>query len=70
MIGAFLGWKVMLAVWLVATLLGSIVGLGLIATSKGSMKTALPFGCFLAVAAVLGSVVGDRAVSWYLSFYP
>jgi leader peptidase (prepilin peptidase) / N-methyltransferase len=70
MIGAFLGWKVMLATLLFSTFLGSIIGVGLIVMKRGSMKTALPFGCFLAIGAILGSVVGDRAVNWYLSLYP
>jgi leader peptidase (prepilin peptidase) / N-methyltransferase len=70
MIGAFLGWKLMLATLFVSTILGSVIGLSLIAAKKGNLKTALPFGCFLAIGAILASVVGDRAVSWYLSLYP
>jgi leader peptidase (prepilin peptidase)/N-methyltransferase len=70
MIGAFLGWQQMLATLFLSTMLGSVVGLGLIATRKGNMKTALPFGCFLAIAAILASVAGGRAVNWYLSFFP
>ena len=70
MIGAFLGWKLMLATLFVSTLLGSIVGVGLIAARRGNLKTPLPFGCFLAGAAILASVAGDRAVKWYLSLYP
>ncbi len=69
MIGAFLGWKVMLATLFFSTILGSMLGLGLIALQKGNMKTALPFGCFLAIGGLLGSIVGDDVVRWYLSFY-
>ena len=69
MIGAFLGWKLMLMTLLVSTILGSAIGLALITARKGDLKTALPFGCFLAIGAALASVVGDRAVDWYLSFY-
>jgi leader peptidase (prepilin peptidase)/N-methyltransferase len=69
MIGAFLGWKLMLATLFVSTILGSVVGVGLILLQKGSMKTALPFGCFLAVGAIIAGVVGDNAVNWYLTFY-
>jgi leader peptidase (prepilin peptidase) / N-methyltransferase len=70
MIGAFLGWKLMLATLFVSTILGSAIGIGLIVTRKGNMKTALPFGCFLAIGAILASAGGDRAVNWYLSLYP
>ena len=70
MIGAFLGWKLTVATLLVSTILGSVIGLSMIAAKKGNLKTALPFGCFLAIGAILASVVGDRTVSWYLSLYP
>jgi leader peptidase (prepilin peptidase)/N-methyltransferase len=69
MIGAFLGWRLMLATLFVSTILGSIVGVALIALQKGNLKTALPFGCFLAIGAIIASVVGDSAVNWYLTFY-
>jgi leader peptidase (prepilin peptidase)/N-methyltransferase len=69
MIGAFLGWKLMLVTLVLSSFLGSIIGLGLIALKKGDMKYALPYGTFLAVAAVFSSVAGDRIVNWYMSFY-
>jgi leader peptidase (prepilin peptidase)/N-methyltransferase len=69
MIGAFFGWQLMLATLFVSTILGSVVGVGLILMEKGNMKTALPFGCFLAIGAIIASVVGDTAVNWYLTFY-
>jgi leader peptidase (prepilin peptidase)/N-methyltransferase len=70
MIGAFLGWQLMMATLFVSTILGSLIGLGLIAARKGNLKTALPFGCFLAIGAVLASTGGDYAMRWYLSFFP
>ena len=70
MIGAFLGWKLMLATLFMSTILGSVIGVGLIAAKKGNLKTALPFGCFLAIAAMLASIGGDRAVTWYSSLFP
>ncbi len=69
MIGAFLGWQLMLVTLVLSSLLGSVVGLGLIALKKGSMKYALPFGSFLAIGAVAASVVGDALLGWYLSLY-
>ena len=70
MIGAFLGWQLMLATMFVSTILGSIIGLAMIATKKGNLKTALPFGCFLALGAFCASVGGDAAVHWYASLLP
>jgi leader peptidase (prepilin peptidase)/N-methyltransferase len=69
MIGAFLGWKLMLLTLILSSLIGSAVGLVLIATKRGDMKYALPFGTFLAIGAIVSSVVGDRVVNWYTSFY-
>jgi leader peptidase (prepilin peptidase) / N-methyltransferase len=69
MIGAFLGWRLMLVTLVLSSLLGSVVGLGLIAVKKGDMKYALPFGTFLAIGAAVAAVSGDTLLAWYLSFY-
>ena len=55
MIGAFLGWQLMLMTLLLASLLGSVVGIGIIVSGRGDSKYALPFGSFLALAAVATS---------------
>ena len=69
MIGAFLGWKLTLVTLVLASLAGSVVGIGLIVTGRGGMKYALPFGTFLAVGALAAAVAGDPLVAWYASFY-
>lgn len=69
LIGAFLGWKLVLLTLAVASGIGSVVGLGLIAARRGDMKLALPFGTFLAVAALFAAAVGDPIVAWYTGFY-
>jgi leader peptidase (prepilin peptidase)/N-methyltransferase len=69
MIGAFLGWKGMLLTLVLSSLVGSLVGVGLIATRRGDMKYALPFGTFLAAAAIVAIFVGDAMLHWYFSFY-
>ena len=69
MIGAFLGWKLMLLTLFLSSFLGSIIGLGVIAFKRGDMKYALPFGTFLAVGALFASVAGDQIIGWYASFY-
>lgn len=68
MIGAFLGWKLMLVTLVFASLAGSIVGLGFIAAGYGR-KYALPFGTFLAVGAAVAAVAGDAVLAWYLTYY-
>ncbi|HKY22293.1 MAG TPA: prepilin peptidase [Vicinamibacterales bacterium] len=69
MIGAFLGWKLTLLTLILSSFIGSIVGVGMIALKRGDMKYALPFGTFLAVAALVAAAAGDRIVDWYASFY-
>jgi leader peptidase (prepilin peptidase)/N-methyltransferase len=69
MIGAFLGWRLMLLTLVLSSLIGSVVGLAMIVSKRGDMKYALPFGTFLAVGAIVASVAGDRFVDWYASFY-
>ena len=69
MIGAFLGWKLMLVTLILASFAGSVIGVGIIALGRGGMKAALPFGTFLAVGALAAAVVGDPLVEWYTGFY-
>jgi leader peptidase (prepilin peptidase)/N-methyltransferase len=66
MIGAFVGWKLTLVTLALASIAGSILGLWMIATSRGGMKYALPFGTFLAVGAAAAVVVGMPLLDWYV----
>jgi leader peptidase (prepilin peptidase) / N-methyltransferase len=69
MIGAFLGWKLMLLTLVLSSFIGSFVGIGMIVLKRGDMKYALPFGTFLAVGALVAAAVGDPIVDWYSAFY-
>jgi leader peptidase (prepilin peptidase) / N-methyltransferase len=66
MIGAFIGWQLTLLTLMTASLAGSVIGLGLLATGRGSMKYALPFGTFLALGAAFAAVLGPGLLEWYL----
>jgi PAS domain-containing protein len=48
MIGAFLGWQLMLVTLVLSSFAGSVIGVGIIALGRGGMKSMLPFGTFLA----------------------
>jgi leader peptidase (prepilin peptidase)/N-methyltransferase len=65
MIGAFVGWKLAFATLVMASFAGSVIGLLLIATGRGTLKYALPFGTFLALGAALAVVAGPELISWY-----
>jgi leader peptidase (prepilin peptidase) / N-methyltransferase len=69
MIGAFIGWKLTLVTLMLASFAGALVGLLLIATRRGDMKYALPFGTFLALGAALAATVGSSLLDWYLRFW-
>ena len=69
MIGACLGWPAALLTLLAASLLGSLIGLAVLAAGRGDARYPLPFGSFLAVAAFACTLVGDELIAWYAAFY-
>jgi leader peptidase (prepilin peptidase) / N-methyltransferase len=69
MIGAFLGWQQVIVTLIFSSIAGSIIGLLVIAIKRGGMKHALPYGTFLAIAAVLASLWGEPLVAWYTGLY-
>ncbi len=66
MIGAFLGWKLTLLTLMLASFLGSIIGVLMIATRRGGLASQLPFGCFLALGAAVAAFAGNQILDWYL----
>ncbi len=69
MIGAFLGWQMVLAVLLVAATAGSVYGIYLMRRTHGDGKTAVAFGSFLAPAACLMVFAGQRLMELYLGTF-
>jgi len=69
MIGAFLGWKAVLVTLILSSFSGALVGIGLIAFSRGGMRLALPFGTFLSLGALAAMLVGEPLVTWYSGFF-
>ncbi len=69
MIGAFLGWKLVLVTLVLSSVAGSVIGLLVIAIRKGGMKYALPYGTFLALGALIASLAGESIVNWYVGLY-
>jgi prepilin signal peptidase PulO-like enzyme (type II secretory pathway) len=52
-----------------ASCAGSLAGGILIASGRGNMKYALPFGTFIAVGALVAAIWGTPIVDWYAGFY-
>lgn len=69
MIGAFMGWQMVLAVLFLAAAAGSIYGVWLMRRAGGDGKTAVAFGSFLAPAACLMLLSGGRLLSLYLGTF-
>src|SRR5688500_5831109 len=70
MIGAFLGWPLMILTLIIASFTGALFGGVMIASGRGGMQAALPFGTFLAVGALIAAVAGEPILAWYLDLYP
>jgi leader peptidase (prepilin peptidase) / N-methyltransferase len=67
--GLFLGREVGPAI-LVALLAGSLVGLAMIARyGAAARKRAIPFGPFLALGGIVGLLVGEELLDWYLGTF-
>jgi leader peptidase (prepilin peptidase)/N-methyltransferase len=66
MIGAFLGWSSTVFTILVSSLIGSIVGVGLMVVKGADSKYAIPFGPFLSMGAVIYLFFGEEIIRWYL----
>ena len=70
MIGIFLGWPRAVLTIILASFAGAAVGIAILVLKKKDLQFALPFGTFLAPAAFVALVWGDRIIAAYLSLYP
>ena len=69
MVGAFLGWKMVLVTLVLSSFSGALIGVALIALQRGNMKLALPFGTFLAAGTMAAMLVGQPLADWYSGFF-
>ncbi|MFQ6008142.1 MAG: prepilin peptidase [Candidatus Zixiibacteriota bacterium] len=67
MLGTFLGWQKMFLIFIAAALIGLVASLVMMLFSAHIRKTrVVPFGPFLAMAAMIAILYGDRLISFYL----
>ena len=69
MVGAFLGLKLVILTFVLSSFVGGIAGAVLIVSGRGRLASKVPFGTFLALAALVAALAGDRIADWYLSLY-
>jgi leader peptidase (prepilin peptidase)/N-methyltransferase len=67
--GAWLGWKMLFPIILIAAAVGAVVGLVMIMVYGRDRRSHIPFGPFLAAAGWLMLMFGRELVSSYLSLY-
>ncbi|MDR2219917.1 MAG: A24 family peptidase [Methylobacillus sp.] len=65
-IGAWFGWQMLPAVILLSSLVGAVIGLGLIVFAKYGRKTQMPFGPYLALGGIAALFFGQQMIHFYL----
>ncbi len=65
-IGAWLGWKMLPAVILIASLVGAVIGIALIVFARRGRDVPIPFGPYLVLAGLIAMFWGNTLVDYYL----
>ncbi len=68
-LGAWLGWQMLLPIILLASAVGAIVGIIMLARQGKDRSTPIAFGPFLAVAGWLAMMVGHEVTARYLGMF-
>ncbi len=68
-IGAWMGWKALPLVILLSSLVGAIVGIGLIVARRQGRDVPIPFGPYLVVAGLIALFWGDELTKRYLDLF-
>jgi leader peptidase (prepilin peptidase) / N-methyltransferase len=69
MIGVFLGWKPALLTIMIGSLIGSVVGITLMAARIIKRDEYIPFGPFLVAGAVLSMFFAQPILAWYQGLF-
>lgn len=66
-IGAWFGWQLLPAVILLSSVVGALIGIGLIVFKGKGGGTAIPFGPFLALGGIAALFFGQQLASFYMA---
>lgn len=66
LMGLILDIKGLLVALFFSYVIGALVGLGLIAAGKKTIKSQIPFGTFLAIGTIIAMFWGGEILKWYL----
>ncbi len=67
-LGAWLGWKMLPLVILLSSVVGAVVGLGLILAARRGRNVPIPFGPYLAGGGLIALLWGNELTRGYLQF--
>ena len=67
-IGAFLGWKAVAFTIMAASTIGAVIGLLTLVVGRREWSAKIPFGPYLALAALIWLFTGPELVAWYLRY--
>jgi len=67
-LGAWMGWKMLLPIILISSVVGAVIGIALIAIARRGREIPIPFGPYLAAAGFLVFVYGDVIASRFLPY--
>jgi leader peptidase (prepilin peptidase)/N-methyltransferase len=68
-IGAWLGWKMLPLTILASSLVGAVIGIGMIVFARHAREKPIPFGPYLAVAGLIAMFWGERINRHYLDLF-
>lgn len=69
MVGAFVGWRLLLLGLFLAVLVGAAVAAALLAAGRKGRKDPIPFGPFLALGGAVSLFWGKEILQWYLTAF-
>lgn len=69
MVGAFVGWRLLLLGLFLAVLVGAAVAAALLAAGRKGRKDPIPFGPFLALGGAVSLFWGKEILKWYLTAF-
>jgi len=65
-LGAWLGWAMLPTIILLSSIVGALVGIGLIVFARHGRNTPIPFGPYLAAAGLIALLYGQQISFWTL----
>ncbi len=67
-LGAWLGWQALPMIILLSSVVGTVIGIGLMILQKRGKDIPMPFGPYLAIAGWIVLLWGEQLLNWYWNF--